>query len=66
MWKTQFEVSTSNGNGLSRHRTISSSSTLIHQYYSQSSPTVPRVREDSPSAIVRPSPLSSIPDLANV
>jgi hypothetical protein len=64
MWKTRFEVSTGNSTGLSRHRTLSSPSTILHHhYYSRPSPTVPRVREDSPSAIVRPSPPSSIPNL---
>ncbi len=52
MWKTRFEVRTSHNNGFTRHR-----------YYSRPSPTVPRVREDSPSAIVRPSPPSSISNL---
>jgi hypothetical protein len=51
MWKTRFEVSSS-------HRNHS-----LHHYYSGLSPTVPRVREDSPSAIVRPSPPSSTPNL---
>jgi hypothetical protein len=64
MWKTRFEVSTHNGNDLTRHRTLSSSSKIInHHYSSRSLPKVPRVREDSPSAIVRPSPPSSIPNL---
>src|SRR5271155_4850793 len=65
MWKTRFEVSTNNNNGLTRRRNLSSSSssTIIHHYCSGPSPTVPRVREDSPSAIVRPSPPSSIPNL---
>jgi len=48
-------VSTNNGNALTRHRTLTSSSRTL--------PTVPRVREDSPSAIVRPSPPSSISNL---
>jgi hypothetical protein len=63
MWKTRFEISTSKNNDWTRHRTLSPSSTLIHHYYSRPSPTVPRVREDSPSAIVRPSPPSSMPNL---
>lgn len=63
MWKTRFEVSTSHSNGLTSHRNLSSSSRIIHHYYSRPSPTVPRVREDSPSAIVRPSPPTSISNL---
>jgi hypothetical protein len=64
MWKTRFEVSTNNGHSLPRHRPLSSSSKLINRRYSsQPLPTVPRVREDSPSAVVRPSPPSSIPNL---
>ena len=56
MWKTRFEVT---GNGSTRHRT----SSIIQHYYSRPLPTVPRVREDSPSAVVRPSPPSSMPNL---
>jgi hypothetical protein len=44
--------------GLNSHRSQS-----VHNSYSGSSPTVPRVREDSPSAIFRPIPSSSIPNL---
>jgi hypothetical protein len=56
-------VNTSRSNSLTRHRNLSSSSKIIHHHYSRPSPTVPRVREDSPSAVVRPSPPSSMPNL---
>lgn len=62
MWKTRFEVSTSHSNGLTRYRS-SSSSKIVHHYYSRPLPTVPRVRDDSPSAINRPSPPTSISNL---
>jgi len=63
MWKTRFEVNTNHNNNLIHHRNLPSSSKIIHHHYSRSSPKVPRVREDSPSAIVRPSPPSSISNL---
>ena len=67
MWKTRFEVSTNHNHDLTRHRNLLSSSSIIHHYYSGPSPTVPRVRENSPSAIVRPSPpSSSIPNLESL
>ena len=61
MWKTRFEMSTKNNSNFERHRTLLSSS-------SQLTPTVPRVREDSPSAIQRPSSSSSssIPNLESL
>jgi len=52
-------VSTSQSKDLTRHRNLSS----IHHYNSRPSPKVRRVREDSPIAVVRPSPPSSIPNL---
>ncbi|CAF0827836.1 unnamed protein product [Adineta ricciae] len=51
-------MSTKNNSNFDRHRTLLSSP-------SQLSPTVPRVREDSPSAIQRPSS-SSIPNLESL
>jgi len=56
-------MNTSRSNSLTRHRNLSSTSRIIHHHYSRSSPTVPRVREDSPSAVVRSSPPSSMPNL---
>jgi hypothetical protein len=63
MWKTRFEVNTNHNNNLIRHRNLPSSSKIIHHHYSRSSPKVPRVRDDSPNAIVRPSPPSSMSNL---
>jgi hypothetical protein len=59
-------MNTSNTNGLTRQRNHSSSSTMIHHCYSRLSPKVPRVREDSPNAVVRPSPPSSMPNLESL
>ncbi|UJR25026.1 hypothetical protein I4U23_006387 [Adineta vaga] len=58
MWKTRFEMGTSNNSTFNRRRTSSSSSS--------SSPTVRRVREDSPSAILRPPSSSSTPNLESL
>ncbi|CAF1114899.1 unnamed protein product [Adineta steineri] len=57
-------MSTNNSNNIIRHRTLSSpSTTIIHDYNSQSLPTVPRVRDNSPNALTRVLQSSSIPDL---
>ena len=56
MWKTRFEVNTP-----SEQKPLRS---VSRSYSSQTTPTVPRVREDSPSALVRPSPPSSTPNLS--
>ena len=63
MWKTRFEVNTRSGHRSSRSRPLSTSSALTDPYSSRRSPSVPRAREDSPSALVRLSPPSSIPSL---
>ncbi|CAF3952991.1 unnamed protein product [Rotaria sordida] len=64
MWKTRFEVNNSNGNNLIRHRNLSSSSTIKHNYCTWSSSTIARTRDDSPHAVIRPySSSSSIPNL---
>lgn len=56
MWKTRFEVNTPT----SEQKPLRS---VSRSYSSQTTPTVPRMREDSPSALVRPSPPSSTPNL---
>ncbi|CAF2725493.1 unnamed protein product [Rotaria sp. Silwood2] len=63
MWKTRFEVNTSNGNNLTRHRNLSSSSTIMHHYCSWPTSTKVRIRDDSPSVVIRPYQSSSIPNL---
>ena len=63
MWKTRFEVNTRTGHRSSRHRPLLTPSALADPSSSRRLPSVPRAREDSPSALVRPSPPSSRPSL---
>lgn len=60
MWKTRFEVSTAPRSHHPRRRPLSSPPATSSL---RSLPTVPRVRDDSPSAILRPLSSSSIPSL---
>ncbi|CAF4944301.1 unnamed protein product [Rotaria sp. Silwood1] len=63
MWKTRFEVNTSNDNNLTHHRNLLSSSTITNHYYSWPSSTIARIRDDSLNRVIRPYPSSSIPNL---
>ncbi|CAF3355487.1 unnamed protein product [Rotaria sp. Silwood1] len=63
MWKTRFEVNTSNDNNLTYHRNLLSSSTITNHYCSWPSSTIARIRDDSLNRVIRPYPSSSIPNL---
>lgn len=62
MWKTRFEMSTNINHNSIRQRNLLSSSSIKHHYPSNSTPSVPRVRENSPKTTVRSSS-SSVPHL---